>query len=169
MNVNTLVPILTRIECKEATLVPDVLKHAVVTPLLKKNGLDPEKLTNYSRTPDVKVELHIEATREIHFYPSAATHGHEWFIWRFPKRLTPCARLRDSDCLYTGHYTAISWSITALTKSLLCRGETGYGCHTFYVTDVFRNIVIIADIRLLLCLNIVSCAHINMQFVIFTS
>ena len=28
---------------------------------------------------------------------------------------------------------------------------------------------IIADIRLLLCLNIVSCAHINMQFVIFTS
>ena len=36
-------------------------------------------------------------------------------------------------------------------------------------TDVFRNIVIIADIRLLICLNIVSCAHINMQFVIFTS
>ena len=48
-------------------------------------------------------------------------------------------------------------------------GETGYGCHTFYITDVFRNIVIIADIRLLLCLNIVSCAHISMQFVIFTS
>ena len=48
-------------------------------------------------------------------------------------------------------------------------GETGYGCHTFYITDVFRNIVITADIRLLLCLNIVSCAHINMQFVIFTS
>ena len=48
-------------------------------------------------------------------------------------------------------------------------GETGYGCYTFYITDVFRNIVIIADIRLLLCLNIVSCAHINMQFVIFTS
>ena len=48
-------------------------------------------------------------------------------------------------------------------------GETGYGCHTFYSTDVFRNIVLIADIRLLLCLNIVSCAHINMQFVIFTS
>ena len=47
--------------------------------------------------------------------------------------------------------------------------ETGYGCHTFYITDVFRNIVIIADIRLLLCLNIVSCAHINMQIVIFTS
>ena len=48
-------------------------------------------------------------------------------------------------------------------------GETGYGCHTFYITDVFRNMVIIADIGLLLCLNIVSCAHINMQFVIFTS
>ena len=48
-------------------------------------------------------------------------------------------------------------------------GETGYGCHTFYITDVFRNIVITADIRLLLCLNIVSCAHINMQLVIFTS
>ena len=48
-------------------------------------------------------------------------------------------------------------------------GETGYGCHTFYVTDVFRNIVIIADIRLLLCLNIVSCEHINMQFVILTA
>ena len=41
-------------------------------------------------------------------------------------------------------------------------GETGYGFHTFfYITDVFRNIVIIADIRLLLCLNIVYCAHIN--------
>ena len=49
------------------------------------------------------------------------------------------------------------------------RGETGYGCHSFYITDVFRNIVIIADIRLLLCLNIVYCAYINMQFVIFTS
>ena len=48
-------------------------------------------------------------------------------------------------------------------------GESGYGCHTFYITDVFRNIVIIADIRLLLCLTIVSCAHINMQFVILTS
>ena len=41
-------------------------------------------------------------------------------------------------------------------------GETGYGCHTWYITDVFRNIVIIADIRIMLCLNIVSCAHINM-------
>ena len=48
-------------------------------------------------------------------------------------------------------------------------GETGYGCHTFYITDVFRNIVIIADVRFLLCLNIISCAHINMQFVIFNS
>ena len=48
-------------------------------------------------------------------------------------------------------------------------GETGYGCHTFYITDVFSNIVIIADIRLVLCLNIVYCAHNNMQFVIFTS
>ena len=51
---------------------------------------------------------------------------------------------------------------------LRCVGETGYGCHTFYITDVFRNIVIIAEMRPLLCLNIVSCAHINMQFVIFT-
>ena len=48
-------------------------------------------------------------------------------------------------------------------------GETGYGCHTFYITDVSRNVVILEDIRLLLCLNIVSCAHINMQFVSFTS
>ena len=48
-------------------------------------------------------------------------------------------------------------------------GDTGYGCHTFYISDVFINIVIIADIRLLLCLNIVSCAHINMQFVILAS
>ena len=55
------------------------------------------------------------------------------------------------------------WSCVAMV------GETGYGCHTFYITEVFRNIVIIADIRLLLCLNIVSCAHINMQFDIFTS
>ena len=56
-----------------------------------------------------------------------------------------------------------------ISSSYTIVGETGYGCHTFYITDVFRNIVIIADIRLLLCLNIVSCAHINMQFVIFTS
>ena len=48
-------------------------------------------------------------------------------------------------------------------------GETGYGCHTFYITDVFRNVVFIADIRLLLGLNIVYCAQINMQVVIFTS
>ena len=58
---------------------------------------------------------------------------------------------------------------TAGPTSEISVGETGYGCHTFYITDVFRNIVIIADIRLLLCLNIVSCAHINMQFVISTS
>ena len=55
------------------------------------------------------------------------------------------------------------------TYAYKCVGETGYGCHTFYITDVFRNIVITADIRLLLDLNIVYCAHINMQFVIFTS
>ena len=60
-------------------------------------------------------------------------------------------------------------SVNYRPVSLTSVGETGYGCHTFYITDVFRNIVIIADIRLLLCLNIVSCAHINMQFVIFTS
>ena len=48
-------------------------------------------------------------------------------------------------------------------------GEIGYGCHTFYITDVFRNIVILTDTRLLLCLNMISCAHINMQFFIFTS
>ena len=43
-------------------------------------------------------------------------------------------------------------------------GETGYGCHTFYITDVFRNIVIFAETRHLLCLNIISCAHIDMHF-----
>ena len=62
--------------------------------------------------------------------------------------------------------------ITVPTVAMLIRckvGETGYGCHTFNITDVFRNIVIIADIRLLLCLNIVSCAHINRQFVILIS
>ena len=75
---------------------------------------------------------------------------------------------------------AVSGSHTCLPYYICCLnleqgiqevqvGETGYGCHTFYITDVFRNIVIIADIRLLLCLNIVSCAHINMQFVIFNS
>ena len=43
-------------------------------------------------------------------------------------------------------------------------GETGYGCHFFYITDDFRNMVIFADIRLLSCLNIISCAHTNMIF-----
>ena len=41
---------------------------------------------------------------------------------------------------------------------------------TLFTLLMFSEIiVIIADIRLLLCLNIVSCAHINMQFVIFNS
>ena len=72
------------------------------------------------------------------------------------------SRLRITVTLMFTVYFSVLWLVSNV-------GETGYGCHTFYITDVFRNIVIIADIRLLLCLNIVSCAHINMQFVIFTS
>ena len=48
-NVNTLAPVLTRIVSSsiETSLVPCVMKHAVVTPLLKKTGLDPENMMNY--------------------------------------------------------------------------------------------------------------------------
>ena len=48
-NVNTLVPVLTRVvnSSIESSIVPCVMKHAVVTPLLKKTGLDPENMTNY--------------------------------------------------------------------------------------------------------------------------
>ena len=48
-NVNTLAPVLTRVvnSSIETSIVPCVMKHAVVTPLLKKTGLDPEKMTNY--------------------------------------------------------------------------------------------------------------------------
>ena len=47
-NVNTLAPVLTRIvnSSIETSLVPCVMKHAVVTPLLKKTGLDPENMMN---------------------------------------------------------------------------------------------------------------------------
>ena len=48
-NVNTLAPVLTRIvnSSIETSLVPCVMKHAVVTPLLKKTRLDPENMMNY--------------------------------------------------------------------------------------------------------------------------
>ena len=48
-NVNTLAPVLTRIvnSSIETSLVPCVMKHAVVTPLLTKTGLDPENMMNY--------------------------------------------------------------------------------------------------------------------------
>ena len=48
-NIGTLAPVLTRIVnlSIESSTVPKVMKHAVVTPLLKKTGLDPESLSNY--------------------------------------------------------------------------------------------------------------------------
>ena len=48
-NIGTLAPVLTRIVnlSIESSNVPKVMKHAVVTPLLKKSGLDPDSLSNY--------------------------------------------------------------------------------------------------------------------------
>ena len=48
-NIGTLAPVLTRIVKMsiESSTVPKVMKHAVVTPLLKKTGLDPDSLSNY--------------------------------------------------------------------------------------------------------------------------
>ena len=50
-NVNTLAPVLTRIVNSSIEtsiyIVPSVMKHAAVTPLLKKTGLDLEQMTNY--------------------------------------------------------------------------------------------------------------------------
>ena len=86
-----------------------------------------------------------------------------WWIliggWRGFGHVAAPAEVTLSRGTYWRHSTCYGgyWSV----------GDTGYGCHTFNITDVFRNIVNIADIRLVLCLNIVSCAHINMQFVIF--
>ena len=48
-NIGTLAPVLTRIVnlSIESSTVPKVMKHAVVTPLLKTTGLDPDSLSNY--------------------------------------------------------------------------------------------------------------------------
>ena len=48
-NIETLSPVLTRIiNLSTMSLsVPAVTKHVIVTPQLKKNGLDPELLLNY--------------------------------------------------------------------------------------------------------------------------
>ena len=48
-NIGILAPVLTRIVnlSIESSTVPKVMKHAVVTPLLKKTGLDPDSLSNY--------------------------------------------------------------------------------------------------------------------------
>ena len=48
-NTGTLAPVLTRIVTMsiESSTVPKVMKHAVVTPLLKKTGLYPDSLSNY--------------------------------------------------------------------------------------------------------------------------
>ena len=48
-NIATLAPVLTRIVnlSIESSTMPGVMKHAVVTPLLKKSDLDPEILSNY--------------------------------------------------------------------------------------------------------------------------
>ena len=48
-NIGTLAPVLTRIVnlSIESSNVPKVMKHAVVTPLLKKSGFDPDSLSNY--------------------------------------------------------------------------------------------------------------------------
>ena len=48
-NIATLAPVLTRIVnlSIESSTMPAVMKHAVVTPLLKKSDLDPEILSNY--------------------------------------------------------------------------------------------------------------------------
>ena len=48
-NIGTLAHVLTRIVNMsiESSTVTKVMKHAVVTPLLKKSGLDPDSLSNY--------------------------------------------------------------------------------------------------------------------------
>lgn len=48
-NIVTLTPVLTRIVniSIESSIVPTVMKDAIVTPLLKKRGVDTESLTNY--------------------------------------------------------------------------------------------------------------------------
>ena len=48
-NIRTLAPVLTCIVnlSIESSTVPKVMKHAVVTPLLKKSRLDPDSLSNY--------------------------------------------------------------------------------------------------------------------------
>ena len=48
-NVNILAPVLTRIvnSSLASSTVPAAMKHAVVTPLLKKAGIDADKLASY--------------------------------------------------------------------------------------------------------------------------
>ena len=70
-NVNTLAPVLTGIvnSSIETSLVPCVMKHAVVTPLLKKTGLDPP--------PHFEFEFRVEATREARGHSGAIALGSE--------------------------------------------------------------------------------------------
>ena len=101
-NVNTPAPVLTRIvnSSIETSLVPCIMKHAVVTPLLKKTGLDPENMMNYrpisnlSFVPKLlekhvatQVRQHMEANALFDVFRSAYRPAHN--------RETALVRIQD--------------------------------------------------------------------------
>ncbi len=90
-NVNTLAPVLTRIvnSSIETSLVPCVMKHAVVTPLLKTPGLDPENMMNYRPISNLsfvskllekhmatQVRQHLEVNALFDVFQSAYSPAH---------------------------------------------------------------------------------------------
>ena len=92
-NVNTLAPVLglTRIvnSSIKTSLVPCVMKHAVVTPLLKKTGIDPENMMNYcpisnlsfvskllEKHVDTQVRQHLEVNALFDVFQSAYRPAH---------------------------------------------------------------------------------------------
>ena len=90
-NVNALAPVLTRIvnSSIETSLVPCIMKHAVVTPLLKKTGLDPDNMMNYrpilnlsfvskplEKHVATQVRQHLEANALFDVFQSAYRPAH---------------------------------------------------------------------------------------------
>ena len=77
-NIGTLAPVLTRIVnlSIESSNVPKVMKHAVVTPLLKKSGLDPDSLSNYRPISNLSFISKL-LSREVYCIANSTIHGHE--------------------------------------------------------------------------------------------
>ena len=86
-NIAMLAPVLTHIvNLSIESSMPAVMKHAVVTPLLKKSDLDPEILSNY-----IQPEFHIKTPREVCSITYPAVHGLERSLRCFSECVSSCS------------------------------------------------------------------------------